>query len=434
MPALAHSWPRAIIHVDGDAFFASCEQAVNPSLKGKPVVTGKERNIVAAASYEAKALGITRGVTLWDAKKIYPQLVVLPSDYETYSLFSKRMYEIMRRYTPTVEEYSIDEGFAEITGLRRVHHCSYPHIAQKMQKAIISELGISVSVGVSLTKTLAKIASKQHKPHGFTVISGRDRETVLATLPITKIWNIGPNTSELLKRFGIATALDFANKPEEFVRRILTRPGQESWQEINGRMMWELSTEEKQEYQTISKTKTFTPPSPDRETVFAQLTKNLEAACMKARRYHQAARKIMIFLKLQNHRSQGVEAKLARASCYPAELLAPVRQLYGQLFRPGELYRTTGVILADLVAAAPTQATLFEKPNEIIKTRALHQALDDVREKYGKYAVHHAVSLPAQKTQHLTSRGDVPARKSMLLPGETKRQRLPLPLLQVTVA
>src|SRR5688572_2768260 len=108
-PYLTHSWPRAIIHVDGDAFFASVAQAVDPRLKGKPVVTGQERGIIAAASYEAKALGIRRGVSLWDARKICKELVVLPTDYETCSLYSKRMYEIIREYTPNVEEYSIDE-------------------------------------------------------------------------------------------------------------------------------------------------------------------------------------------------------------------------------------------------------------------------------------------------------------------------------------
>src|SRR3989344_7825990 len=108
-----------LAHVDGDAFFASVEQAVKPWLKGKPVVTGKERNIVAAASYEAKRFGVKRGVSLWDAKKMCPDLVVLPTDYETVSIFSKRMYAIMRRYTPAVEEYSVDEGFIDLTGLRR---------------------------------------------------------------------------------------------------------------------------------------------------------------------------------------------------------------------------------------------------------------------------------------------------------------------------
>ncbi len=118
-PLTISSWPRAIMHVDADAFFASCEQAVHPELKGRPVITGKERGIVAAASYEAKAKGVSRGVRLADVKKICPDAVILPSDYETYSLFSVRMFEILRRFSPDVEEYSIDEAFVDLTGLRR---------------------------------------------------------------------------------------------------------------------------------------------------------------------------------------------------------------------------------------------------------------------------------------------------------------------------
>ena len=118
---------------------------------GQPVVTGKERGrngegtgkergIIACASYEAKALGIKRGVSLWDARKICPELVVLPSGYESYSIYSKRMFEIMRRYTPEVEEYSIDEGFADITGMRRLFRCSYKDIAFQVQTAVHQEL------------------------------------------------------------------------------------------------------------------------------------------------------------------------------------------------------------------------------------------------------------------------------------------------------
>src|SRR3990170_633544 len=96
-PLTIHSWPRAILHLDADAFFASCEQAINPKLKGRPVITGKERGIVSAASYEAKAHGVKRGMRLFEVKKICPDAVFLPSNYETYSLFSVRMFEILRR-------------------------------------------------------------------------------------------------------------------------------------------------------------------------------------------------------------------------------------------------------------------------------------------------------------------------------------------------
>jgi len=140
-----HNWPRAIIHVDGDAFFTSCEEAIHPEIKGKPIITGGERGIVACASYAAKALGIQRGVPLHEAKRIFPSLIVLPSDYETHSLFSRRMFNIMRRFTPQVEEYSIDEAFADLTGMRRALQGSYETITSKIQAEIARDLGVSPS-------------------------------------------------------------------------------------------------------------------------------------------------------------------------------------------------------------------------------------------------------------------------------------------------
>ena len=133
-PLTIHSWPRAILHVDADAFFASCEQAIHPELKGRPVITGKERGIVAAASYEAKAKGVKRGMRLFEVRQVCKDAVVLPSDYETYSLFSLRMFEIFRRFSPDVEEYSIDEAFVDLTGLRRSFHGPYAMISQKIQR------------------------------------------------------------------------------------------------------------------------------------------------------------------------------------------------------------------------------------------------------------------------------------------------------------
>ena len=193
-PLSIRSWPRAIAHLDADAFFASCEQAVRPELRGRPVITGKERGIVAAASYEAKARGVKRGMRLFEAKKVCPGVVLMPSDYETYSLFSMRMFEIIRRFSPDIEEYSIDEAFIDLTGLRRKFHGPYGEIARQMQETVHRELGITVSVGVSLTKVLAKIASKHNKPRGLTLIPGREIHSYLKDLPVGKLWGIGANT------------------------------------------------------------------------------------------------------------------------------------------------------------------------------------------------------------------------------------------------
>ncbi|MBA4422844.1 MAG: DNA polymerase IV, partial [Syntrophus sp. (in: bacteria)] len=222
-----HSWPRAILHVDGDAFFTSCEEAIHPELKGKPIITGGERGIVACASYAAKALGIQRGVPLREAKRIVPSLIVLPSDYETYSLFSRRMFNIMRRFTPQVEEYSIDEAFADLTGMRRALQASYETIALGIQAEIARDLKITVSVGLSITKVLAKVASKHRKPAGFTLIPGRAIASYLADLPVGKVWGIGHATTNYLGKMGIRTALEFARLPEQTIRERFTKPGVE---------------------------------------------------------------------------------------------------------------------------------------------------------------------------------------------------------------
>jgi DNA polymerase IV len=186
------SFPRAILHIDGDSFFASCEVAKDPSLRGKVVITGKERGIVSACTYEGKALGIKRGMRLFEVKKICPDAIILPSDYETYSLFSERMYGIVRRYTPTVEEYSIDECFADLTGLRRSLHMSYPQMAERIKHDLDSELGMTFSLGVSATKTLAKIGSKWKKPSGLTLIPLRDAQVFLSKL---KVGSVSPNSA-----------------------------------------------------------------------------------------------------------------------------------------------------------------------------------------------------------------------------------------------
>ena len=433
-PLMIHSWPRAILHMDADAFFASCEQAIHPEFRGLPVITGKERGIVSAASYEAKAMGIGRGVPLSDVKKICPDAVILPSDYETYSLFSVRMFEILRRFSPDVEEYSIDEAFVDLTGLRRSFHGSYSMIAQQMQAAVEQELGITVSIGVSLSKVLAKVGSKHRKPHGLTMIPGRDIHRYLGSLPAGKVWGIGPNTAAFLAKFGIVTALGFAQKDEGFVKQHLSKPYHEIWHELNGRSVYPVTAESKSSYQSISKAKTFTPASGDETFIFGQLTKNLEAACIKARRYHLAATRLIVLLRQQDFRDSGIELKLSRPTAYPADLFAALHEGFRKLYTVKARYRQTGIVLAGLMQDSQVQYTLFDDTARIERTARIYNAVDLISEKFGKYAVHHAASLPAKlQARHEGDRGDAPARTKDLFKGENNRQRLGLPVLHIKV-
>jgi nucleotidyltransferase/DNA polymerase involved in DNA repair len=425
-----HSWPRAILHVDGDAFFTSCEEAVHPEFRGKPIITGGERGIVACASYAAKALGIARGVPLQEAKRICPALVVLPSDYETYSLFSRRMFNIMRRFTPQVEEYSIDEAFADLTGMRRMLHASYEEIALKIQVQIARELGITVSTGLSLTKVLAKVASKHRKPSGFTVIPGRAIASYLEKLPVEKVWGIGPATTHYLLKLGVTTALEFARLPEKTVRERFTKPGVETWRELRGESVYPVTAEEKSVYASIGKTKTFSPPTSDGDYLFAHLLRNLESACIKARRYNLAPRQLALYLKKQNFDTEGREARLSRPSAHPLELAPLARSLFNEMFRRHESYRATGVCLLDLVPDAQIQYSLFEDPLKAEKIRELYEAMDALAGRYGKHTLHLGGSHPIEVLGK-GRRGAPTVREQTLLFGETPRRRLGLPLFQM---
>jgi DNA polymerase-4/DNA polymerase V len=433
-PLTISSWPQAIAHVDADAFFASCEQAIHPELKGKPVITGKERGIVAAASYEAKAKGVQRGMRLFEVKKVCPGCIILPSDYETYSLFSIRMFEILRRFSPDVEEYSIDEAFVDLTGLRRSFHGSYEAIAENMRKTIETELGITVSAGVSLSKVLAKIGSKHNKPNGLTMIPGQEIHLYLEKLPVEKLWGIGANTAAFLKKQGISTALQFARKDEGWVDRHLSKPFREIWHELHGRSVYPVTAETKNTYQSISKAKTFTPPSTDEAFVFAQLSKNLENACIKARKYRLAATRINIFLRKQDFTAVGLELRLSKPTAYPIELFGLVRQGFQRLFQSDALYRQTGVVLSGMVTESGMQYSLFDDTARIEKMSRIYESLDTLSRKYGKHTVQHGASLLTRlQAQHEGERGDIPQRKTALFKGETTRQRLGLPLLHIKV-
>lgn len=390
-----YHYPRAIIHVDGDSFFVMCELAKNPQLKGKPVATGQERGIISSATYEAKARGVLRGVSIQEARRACPDLVLLDSDYETYGLYSRRMYDIVRRYTPVVEEYGIDECFGELTGLRRKFHMSYEDIAQAIQKELTNELGITFGIGLAPTKVLAKVGSKYRKPNGFTAIPLSDREPYLTNTKIGSIWGIGPNTAAYLSQHGIVTALDFAQKSENWVQSMVNAPILAIWKELNGQVVHELVTESKETYQSIQKTRTFRPPSNDPGFLLAQLSKNVENACAKARRFELAGKRISFFLKSQSFRYRVIELKLARPTNVPSDIISLIERHLPGLMRPNELYRTTGITISELVSDIEKQPDLFTEPGRIEGVARIFERIDKLAERYGKHTVYLASSMQA---------------------------------------
>ena len=428
-PLSINSFGRAILHIDGDAFFAACEQSRDPSLKGKPVITGKERGITASMSYEAKAMGVKRGMRLSEIKKICPAAILLPSDYETYSLLSKRFYTIVRRYTPDIEEYGIDECFADITGLRRPLRMSYPKIAEKIKADLDKELGFTFSVGLGPNKTIAKIGSKWKKPSGFTAIPGYLIHEFLKYKQAEDVWGIGPQTSAYLKKIGVNTALEFARESEGWVKSKFTKPIYETWQELNGKFVFPLDTVGRTTYTSVQKVKTFTPPSDDRDFIFSQLSKNVENACIKLRRYNLAATQGAFFLKLQTFRYVGLELKFSRATAIPSEIIKVIDAHFDEVYDRECLYRATGIALFNLEEDKVKQLDLFNQALKALELKKLYQSIDIINEKYGKHTVFLGTSFLAHDNpQHEKERGDLPERKKLLLKGENKRQRIGIPM------
>lgn len=386
-------YPRAVVHVDGDAFFASCEVAKDPTLRGKPVVVGGARGIAVAMTYEAKRLGVTRGMPVFQINKMYPSVVVLSGDYELYGQFARRMYAIVRRYSTRVEEYSVDECFAELSG------GNYEETAKKIKHDLEVELGVSFSVGLATTKVLAKVASKHDKPSGLVCIPAGEERQYLENLACGKVWGIGPATAEKLYRQKIMTAWQLTQQPEWWIKETLGKNHRALVAELKGEPVYTVHSEPGEEQKSIQSTRTFRPPTANKAQVFAELSKNIEEACRHARAAGLKGRDVYCFLKSQDFQYLRFEVQLPAHTNTPSEVLAGVAPLFNKLFKPGILYRATGVTLGGVRPEDVEQRDLFGTSGKSDAARRVYGVVDALEHKYGKNAVHLGSSLRALKSQ-----------------------------------
>lgn len=394
------SWPHVILHLDGDAFFASVIQASIPSLKGKALVVGRERGIATAVSYEAKKHGIRRGMTIPEIKRIYPQCIIRESDYELYSLFSRKMFSIMRSFTPMVEEYSIDEAFADLEGLRRPLNMNYEDIGRAIKQKVESSLGVTVSVGISLSKTLAKLASSSQKPSGFTIKDGLSIEPLLKNSKVQDVWGIGQNTGAYLNKYGIYTAYEFVSKPEDFITTHLSKPYYEIWKELRGDRVYEVDPNKKTTYKSIAHTRTF-PPTTNKEELWSRLLLHVEEAFDKARRYNYTVGKVSIFLKTQKFHFHHLEITLPQQTSYPLLIHKPLREAFEKIYRPKTEYRAAGCTVSNLSEEKISQSSLFSDTKFEEKTAKVYAAIKDTKIHFGSEFLKKGRMIEKERETHL---------------------------------
>ena len=412
-----------ILHVDGDAFFAMCEVSRRPDLRGRPVVTGRERGIVTAATYEAKALGISRATPIHEVRSRFPQVTILPSDYELYALVSKRMYAITRRHALLVEEYGTDECFADLS------HLSSPlESARTIKEELQGELNMTFSLGIGPTKVLAKLASKHKKPDGFWVITPENREECLKQTPVECVWGLGPKTSARLQGIAVLTALDFVRLSKSFVTHGFNAPILALWEELNGNSVLPVDFVNATDQKSVQRPRSFYPPTTDPRRLFSELSQHAEHGCRKVRRLGMVATSASFFLKTQAFRFHGGDIKLLVPTSSPGDIVPLLRTQFLKAYQKDTLYRTTGISFHGLVPSGNAQQELFDTEHKTEKNERLMLAMDALEHKFGEHTLYlgtSARSIMRDRAQPIASQMHTDA----LIHTSEGAKRFPIPYM-----
>lgn len=380
----------AIVLVDCNNFFVSCEELFDPSLKGRPVcVLGNNDGCVIARSNPAKDLGVAMGMPYFIAKKKFKDVIYLSGNHSKYREISRKIMQKLYDFSPTVEKYSIDEAFIDITGCERAHKASYFEIAQKIRLSIKDEIGIDVSIGLSSSKTLAKLASEIAKSNlrkktdmsGVFEINVQNMGEILRTTSINEIWGIGRNLDKTLRRHNIRSALDFINLPEDFLKRNLGKNGLDMQKELSGVSVNPVSAEEEAP-KSISKTASFRHFVDDKSVIKNALNHHCHLVCTQLRSQNLTAKLLVVMLRTKDFKVYTNKLALDTPIESEFEINKEIYRLFDEIYLKGVMYRSSGVILSRIEKKKEEQLGLFNAEKKI-KSKNLSKAWDNIEKKYG---------------------------------------------------
>lgn len=382
---LTSNWPHAIAHVDADCFYASCEQLRRPDLKGQPIcVLSSQDACVIAKTYDAKAAGIKTGMPAWDARKLLPRANYLSADFRYYGQISDRMFAILRRFSPVVEEYSIDEGFLDMQGLRSLYRKPYQAIADDIRNTIRQEIGITVSAGISVTRTLAKMASEYNKPDGTTIVAGRRIRDFLQRVSVRDIPGIGGNREALLDKFGIHGAAAFADLPEHQIRRLLGKAGVDLWHELNGTSLYKVETESRLPG-SVARTASMGELVRSKATIRAHLIRHAMRLSRELIEKRLTAKQLTLFLTLKSFDRQDAAIALPYPTADYFLLMEEAGRMLDAIFDPVQTYRACGLIATNIALRQCGSFDLFQQAEQAREDRhiMLLETLLRINNKYG---------------------------------------------------
>lgn len=382
------------LHADGDSFFVACEIAMNPEYKGKPVVVGQDRGIAVAMSYEAKKLGVTRGMPTYKIKKQFPKVIILPHHFDTYRKISKAVNDILSSYLVHVEKYSIDESFAEVKPSDITFAGSEEKLVRAIKDEIQEKLGVTYSFGLARTKALAKTASKLDKPNGMVLLlNEQDEVKALKATSIDDVWGIGRKTVPRLRTMGIKSAFDFVHYPSEQIQKYFSEPVYFLQQELKGMPKHTLNYDsDPRDQKSIQSTATFKPPSDDTKIIFAELSQNIEHACEHARHLDLMTNSVSFFVKNTKFAHHTSEAHLPLYTNNPSIVLEAIESVFTKVLS-GDQIRSTGVTLHNLRRSEDVPQDLFGTQAQADSKNIVEEVGDTIRQKFGHNALKRASSL-----------------------------------------
>ena len=378
---------RVIALVDCDSFFVSCEQADDKGYKNTPTCVISGRNgCVVSRSKEAKQLGVRMGMPVFMAKREFPEANYIVADHHKYHDYSKRVMACLNDFSPDIEVVSVDEAFIDLTGTRKLFKMEYVDICKKIREVILEKTDIPVSIGLSYSKTLAKLASdKAKKTGGIFKIGKDDIIPVLTKTEIEEISGIGRANSLTLKREGILTGAELVSKEDGWLKSKLGVNGIELKHELLGECVSKVSNvyeppKSIQDTSTICDG-TFTD---DINVIKMEISRHIHSACSRLR-YHKGKCSVVgLLLRGKDFITYYDKKVLVKPTDFELTIQKGINELLPKLYQKGTVYRSTGIVLENL-SFGGEQLSLFSEGNE--KEQKLSKCLDNIEKRFGRNAI-----------------------------------------------
>ncbi len=376
---------RVIVHMDMDAFFAAVEQLDNPAYRGKPVIVGadpkggKARGVVSTCSYEARVFGIHSAMPISKAWRLCPQGIYVIPRMKRYSELSHQIMEILGRFSPLVEQVSVDEAFLDCSGTEHLFG-QPPELGMAIKQAVRHETGLTASVGIATNKSIAKIASDMQKPDGLTICNPGEEKQFLAQLPVKKLWGAGEKTVAVLEKYNLKRIGDIAAQTPAYMERILGKTGLHLWNLSQG--IDSRPVEREEGIKSVSEEHTFDIDCTDTAIIERIIFRIADRIGRRIRSYGLSAHTVSVKIRLSDFTTVTRQTTLREPTTATTTIHDEAFALFTAYYHTGMAIRLIGVALSQFENPNPQTRSLFDE--EPAKKDKLDSVLDTMRAKWGE--------------------------------------------------